>query len=250
MKKFQFLFFAVGLLQVIGQAQILTSLDAHNQDKWVPAQVGAHYFLPKRDHGRLLKGVLEMAYPSRHIFLVFKKLDEIAASLGANAYHPDAISFDSTSGNWVWSISLFAMNRFDIDKLPVPNPGLYLLNPLDVGNGKPKLGNVALASDLPGVSSLDIEQQRFYLKNDTFVYISPFQGLVVYLDGPMGSKYKWINRPLTSDFVFSAKGASNLVSYRTKFTKKNGIYVSLRSALGHWFLFDYGLEWWENPLTD
>jgi hypothetical protein len=237
-------------LHLSAQVQPALQFTEVNQDKWQPEVVGAHYFLPNKDLGRLLKGSLKIETKNINKFLLFKDVDFYAAKSFANAFHQDSTNFDSICDCWNLYFSFFALNRFDIDKLPVLVPGLYVLNPELVGNGKTKTGLAALTSDPPGASSLEAPINRFGLDVESYIYLPPIDGLVVFLDGPIGAKYKWKGRKFESDFIFSVKGAPNLFSYKTRYSKKNGIYVSLRPALGHWFLYDWGLDWWGESSED
>jgi hypothetical protein len=231
---------------VLGQLSAQKIVNEHpiNQSFWVPEQTGAYFFIPDSSYFSLEKGHFEIESSSFNKFSLFSIVNTTAERFGANGFFQDSLVFDSISGMWRLRIRLFALNRFDVDKLPVVPPGLYLLNPNFTSGGKVRVGQAALESDLPGTSSLDIAFRNFVIPPDTFFYIAGQPNLMVFLDGPMGAKYKWKKRKLESDFVFSVRGSADSFSYKTNYSKKNSIYVSLRPALAHWFLAGYGFDWW------
>lgn len=230
-------------------AQLVVNEFPVNQSFWAPDELGAHYFIPDSSYFSIHKGCIEIESRSFDKFELFSIINQKAKQFRANGFFQDSVVFDSTLSIWQLKIRFFALNRFDIDKLPVVPPGLYLLNPFATNNGRVRIGQATLKTDLPGSSTLDLPYRNFVIAPDTFFFVPGVPDLVVYLDGPMGAKYRWKKRKLEADFVFSVKGAIDAFSYKTDYSKKNSIYVSLRPSLAHWFLAGYGFDWWsEGPL--
>jgi hypothetical protein len=210
--------------------QSFQPIEIKNQNAWQPQETGALYFVHETNAMWLKKAIVEIEVPLKDLFLAIQQIHKAAIRYGANSFYPRGVTVDSVTGKIFYNVTLFALNQFDIDKLPYLPNGLYVLNPSLHTNGRSK--------EVTGGGYGTV------IETDTFLFIPNFQGPTLRLDGEMGAVYKWKKRKLESDFVFSTRGSTRKISYRTPFSKKSSIYVSLTEPLGSWYLFTYGFEWW------
>jgi hypothetical protein len=218
------------------EAQEFHPTEIVNQNLWKPKETGAIHCLPQVHQRYIKKASIEVYSEIDDLFLAIQQVHQAAIKYQANGFFPKETYFDSTSNKYVYVVSLFALNQFDVDNLPFLPNGLYILNPMLHTNGREK-------EILTGAYSI-------VLNPDTFYFLPGFEGGVLYLDGFSGAAYRWKKRKLESDFVFSTRGSNRSLSYRTPFSKKRSIYVSLTMPLGCWYLMSYGANWWteEEPI--
>ncbi|MCH8555853.1 MAG: hypothetical protein LAT76_11885 [Schleiferiaceae bacterium] len=229
-KYFVFLLFCIGLLSN-SKAQEIILLDSVQKNTYTPKQLGALHFIPDSAFATKWVATVAIHYSKNDQLSVFKFLDKACIAHGANAFQEYAKGYDSTSATYFWHIGLHAFTIFDIDKLPYLPPAIYVLN----------LSHHSLGTAIEAQSS----ETYFTLPPDTFQVLYAGTGSLLRLDGLAGSSFKSKRRRMEREFVFSAKGTPNRWSYKSWYSARKGIYVTLAQPIGEWLLFGMGYDWWQ-----